>query len=91
MLRLHPDGNPDTTFSGDGKLLADMGYSLDGNICVNNTEDDKYLLLSTTDFDDLLFARINPDGSLDSEFGQEGIAVNYNTSYSSGSIAKFWR
>jgi len=76
MLRLHPDGNPDTTFSGDGKLLADMGYDLDGNTCVNNTEDDKYLLLSIMDFDDLLFARINPDGSLDSEFGQEEIAVN---------------
>ncbi len=76
MLRLHPDGNLDTTFSGDGKLLADMGYDIDGNICINNTGDDKYLLLSIIDYDDLLFARINQNGSLDNEFGQEGIAVN---------------
>ena len=76
MLRLHPDGNLDTTFSGDGKLLADMGYDLDGNICINNTDDDKYFLLSIIYYDDLLFARINQNGSLDSEFGQEGIAIN---------------
>ncbi len=76
MLRLHPNGNLDTTFSGDGKLLADMGYNLNKNTCINNTEDDKYLLLSIMEYDDLLFARINQDGSLDSEFGQEGIAIN---------------
>ncbi len=76
MLRLHLDGSLDTTFSGDGKLLADMGYDIDRNLCINNTGDDKYLSLGLIDFDDLLFARINQNGSLDSDFGQEGIAVN---------------
>ncbi len=76
MLKLHPNGSLDTTFSGDGRLLADMGYNLYRNTCINNTGDDKYLLLSILEHGDLLFARINQDGSLDSDFGQEGIAIN---------------
>ena len=76
MLRLHPNGSLDTTFSGDGKLLADMGYGLVKNTSINNTEDDKCLLISIMEYGDLLFARINQNGSLDSEFGQEGIAIN---------------
>ena len=76
MLRLHPNGSLDTTFSGDGRLLADMGYNLERNTCINNAGDDKYLLLSILEHGDLLFARINQNGSLDSDFGQEGIAIN---------------
>ena len=76
MLRIHPNGNLDTTFSKDGKLLADMGYNLSGSCFINNTEDNKHLMLSKIEYSDLLFSRINQDGSLDSEFGQEGIAVN---------------
>jgi uncharacterized delta-60 repeat protein len=64
LARYTPDGNLDTTFSGDGKVTADFGdvvrsvtVQADGKILVAGYGDGGFAL-----------ARYNPDGSLDTSF-----------------------
>ena len=78
LIRLLDDGSPDPSFNGDGTLLLDlssgddeilaMGLSTDGQILAggysNNGEDRDFALL-----------RFNTDGSLDSDFGNQGKVI----------------
>jgi uncharacterized delta-60 repeat protein len=84
VARYMPDGTPDTTFSGDGKLTLDFGccsgtggddYASDlviqgdGNIVVVGTAE-----VSPNQWD-LALARFTPVGDLDSTFGANGIVT----------------
>ncbi len=78
LARYHTDGTLDTTFSKDGKQTTDFFGSKDYATSVVIQEDGKIVVagnadLSPTSYDDVFaFARYNPDGTLDSNFGQRG-------------------
>ena len=64
-------GDPDPTFSGDGKLISDFGAGRSGaNAAVRQT-DGKIVAVGQAD-DNFLVARYNLDGSLDPSFSGDG-------------------
>ena len=76
VLRFLPDGTLDSTFSTNGIATISFGQSCypdavavrsDGKIVVGGTT------YHPTEFNDLLFARMNSDGSLDGTFGSGGM------------------
>ncbi|MGV6476733.1 M10 family metallopeptidase C-terminal domain-containing protein [Azotobacter vinelandii] len=79
VVRLNADGTLDSSFGGDGKATFDIGagydqaYSLalqsDGRILVSGYSHDPG---ADTDFSVI---RLNPDGSLDTGFGDDGKAT----------------
>lgn len=86
MARFNNDGSLDTTFDGDGKVLANLGhvwghsasFDSNGKLVVAGT---KYLPVSATQCGDTngYLTRYNVDGSLDTSFGNAGEA-NINLS-----------
>jgi len=82
VVRLNPDGGPDRTFGGgDGSITFDpvglTEYATFEQVIIQ--PDGKILLggdaltgILDSDFD-LIFARLNPDGSFDSSFDGDGI------------------
>jgi uncharacterized delta-60 repeat protein len=62
LARLNGDGSFDTTFSGDGKVIANLGAGAAFNRVAVQV-DGKILAFGT------VLARFNPDGSLDTTFG----------------------
>ena len=73
MARFNADGSLDTSFSGDGKLTTDFGsaYSYASALAV---QADGKMLLAGQSGVQLALVRYNSDGSLDTEFGGDGIA-----------------
>lgn len=74
IAKLDMNGDPDTTFSGDGELLQDFGSGESQANAVALQGDGK-LLIAGTGFDgalteDAFAARIATDGSLDADVGQ---------------------
>jgi uncharacterized delta-60 repeat protein len=77
LLRLDTNGNLDTTFSDDGKVKLDFGGS-EGAQGVAIQPDGKIVIVGQTDVGgtiDLLAARFNPNGSLDTSFDVDGWTV----------------
>ncbi|MDZ4255531.1 MAG: putative Ig domain-containing protein [Sulfuritalea sp.] len=72
MARFNADGSLDTSFSGDGKLTTDFasGYSYASVLAV---QADGKMLLAGQSGVQLALVRYNSDGSLDTEFGGDGI------------------
>jgi uncharacterized delta-60 repeat protein len=77
VARLNSDGSPDTTFGGDGTILAtfdgwsegeDVAIQPDGKIVVVGNAG-SYNAPTSTDF---ALVRYNADGSLDTSFGDDG-------------------
>lgn len=79
VLRFNPDGSLDKLFDGDGKVMIDMGAigseAFDIALHPNNK-----IIIAGTSYqgllnanDDFAVARLNPNGSLDSTFGSDGI------------------
>ena len=92
LLQFNEDGSPDTTFGNDGVVITQIeNTSFINSMCIQ--PDGKIIICG--DYDDTnfvtngLIARYNPDGSLDSSFGIDGIVKmntdNYNF-YSAGSV-----
>ncbi len=77
VARYNPDGTPDTSFSGDGKLTTDFGTSEDAN-AVALQPDGRTLvagrkIISFSNFTrDFALARYNADGTLDTGFDTDG-------------------
>jgi uncharacterized delta-60 repeat protein len=77
LARYRPDGTPDTTFSGDGRLTTDFAGAFDSLSDLLLLPDGKILALgqsrlpSRNDYD-LALARYNADGSLDTTFSGDG-------------------
>jgi uncharacterized delta-60 repeat protein len=79
LARYLPDGTPDPAFGVGGIVAGEVpgrafavGVQPDGRIVVGGVREDP---TSSTDFGDLLVARLLPDGALDTSFGQEGVVV----------------
>jgi uncharacterized delta-60 repeat protein len=75
LARFNPDGTPDTTFSSDGKVLVPIGTGNDEIAAIDLQTDGKIVVSGVaTDGSqhDMLIARFNTDGSLDSGFGTGG-------------------
>jgi len=70
------DGNLDTSFSGDGKIFMDIGshpsYEQANDIVI--LEDGKILAIGSASngSDDFAIVKYNPNGSLDTTFGNSG-------------------
>lgn len=79
VVRLNTDGTLDTSFDGDGKAVVDFGgprafalnlvIQLDGRLVVVGAAETGGGGQSTRDF---AVARLNPDGSLDTSFDDDG-------------------
>ncbi len=88
VLRYNADGSLDPAFSGDGIVTLDIAGYYDGGRGVRVQEDGS-LVVNATMFDgvqyDYALVRFNCDGSLDSSFSDDGIAITdineYDGSY----------
>ena len=75
VARYNPDGSPDTTFDGDGRVCIDVGAgSADRGEEVFVLADGR-LLVAGTSAGDFALARLLADGNLDWSFGTGGKAV----------------
>jgi uncharacterized delta-60 repeat protein len=91
LARLNPDGSLDSSFGGDGKVILDFGiYSSEAGYAAALQEDGKIIVAgeSTTVYPEsssgVALARVNPDGSLDTSFGDGGLVTT--ASYGHGSF-----
>ena len=83
LARYNTDGSLDTTFSGDGKVTTDFGGDDGGNSVVMQA-DGKILVVGSTyngSSSDIALARYNTDGTLDTNFSDDGKAT---TNFGSG-------
>jgi len=79
IARLNPDGTLDTSFDGDGKRLDEIGSSHDVITELAIQDDGKIIAGGYSGYvnirPDFAMVRYNPDGSLDTTFGTEGIVI----------------
>jgi uncharacterized delta-60 repeat protein len=78
IYRYNNNGTLDTSFSGDGKAYTGMGLSNDVAHAVVQQADGKLVVAGYAwvgNATDIAVARYNLDGSLDSNFGNQGIVV----------------
>ncbi|RYD17040.1 MAG: hypothetical protein EOP88_28675, partial [Verrucomicrobiaceae bacterium] len=79
VLRYNTNGTLDTSFSGDGGVITDVGFgSVDVASCVAVQSDGKIIVgghTHATGFDTFLLLRYNTNGTLDSTFGTEGRVI----------------
>jgi uncharacterized delta-60 repeat protein len=73
LARFNPDGSLDTSFDGDGLVSGYMegGYARDVAI----QPDGKIVAVGNTSGSDFITVRFNADGSLDTTFAGDGMAV----------------
>jgi uncharacterized delta-60 repeat protein len=72
--RLRPNGSPDTTFDGDGKVTIDFGPLSDlANDAV--LQPDGKIVVAGSSVGGVAIARLNPNGSPDATFGAAGKAI----------------
>ncbi|WP_374089091.1 cadherin-like domain-containing protein [Methylomicrobium lacus] len=87
LARYNPNGSLDTSFSGDGKLITDLGGQYDWGYSVTVQADGKILLAGTSNLSgnfDFALVRYNADGSLDASFDGDG---KLTTDFDGGSDA----
>jgi uncharacterized delta-60 repeat protein len=89
VLAFTPDGEPDSTFSDDG--VYDFQFELNGTYlfyCMKVQADGKILVSGFSYFGGndrpAILIRLNPDGTLDQTFADEGILLEYLTGISEG-------
>jgi uncharacterized delta-60 repeat protein/uncharacterized repeat protein (TIGR01451 family) len=70
VARLHPDGTPDRTFSGDGIARVGLGGAVLEGLAVQL---DGKLVVAGSAGGDSLVARFRADGARDPGFGSEGV------------------
>lgn len=70
LFRLLPDGQPDSTFHGDGHMLIPNGGSYRGAIGV---QEDGKVVAGFSENGNFAIGRWNGDGSADSTFGLNGV------------------
>ena len=89
LVRYRPDGSLDTSFSDDGRLLilSDLDVTPDDMVV---QPDGKIVILRRTEFAFQL-TRLLPDGSADTTFGSEGVALLRPPSRDLGPGNPMWR
>jgi uncharacterized delta-60 repeat protein len=84
VSRFKKDGTPDNTFSEDGKLMSNFGFSAGGAYAVAIQPDGKVLVAGTA-FNgkdkDFALVRLNADGTLDNSFSDDGKLLTDLTGY----------
>jgi uncharacterized delta-60 repeat protein len=78
VARYNFDGSLDTTFSGDGKVTTNLGSTYDSAAAVAIQSDWKIVAAGVTrinNVDVFALVRYNPDGTLDTTFGGDGIVT----------------
>lgn len=78
ILRLWPDGTPDSTFGINGWTVTDLGTQYEFPNCVALQDDGKIVAAGRrTDpiFSEFAMVRYHPDGRVDSLFGNNGIVA----------------
>jgi uncharacterized delta-60 repeat protein len=78
LARYNKDGSLDTSFSGDGKLTADLGMSLNG-VDVALQPDGTFMVYRHT-YTGLNIAHFKSNGDLDTGFGTNGILASADAS-----------
>jgi uncharacterized delta-60 repeat protein len=75
IARYNGDGTEDTTFDGDGEVVAPFGFDPSDNngVDIALQADGKILAAKASDYAPVRFVRYNPDGSLDVSFGTAGV------------------
>lgn len=92
LARYNPDGSLDPSFDGDGLLAIDFAGEPDTAYDLALTQDGKILVAGTAEVagtGHLAAARLNPDGSLDTSFSEDGKVLLHhglgdNTGYAAG-------
>lgn len=82
LVRYNTNGSLDTNFSGDGKVITDLGFSIDSATSVTVQTNGKILVIfdSWTDEKSSL-VRYNANGTLDTDFSGDGkLSTLNNTS-----------
>ena len=77
VARYNPDGSLDTSFSDDGKVITDFSYRSDNANAVALQPWDNKIVVAGLSSNAMALARYNPDGSLDSSFGDGGMLLTY--------------
>ena len=85
LVRYNPDGSLDTSFGTGGKVITDFG-SADQAYAIVIQSDGKLVIAgdmvtSNNNSYDFLLARYNPDGALDSNFGNNGMVTTDINNY----------
>lgn len=82
VMRLNPDGTLDSSFANGGKLIVQLGQGSSPQSAVNGlaVQGDGRIVITghvsdSSGNDELLVARLNPDGSFDSSFGSGGKVI----------------
>ena len=87
VARLNPDGAFDTSFGGDGYVAFDFGQAAGGPSAAKTPDlvfdvavqgDGRIVTAGSVGFDNVgrfALARLNPDGSLDTTFGGDGLVT----------------
>jgi uncharacterized delta-60 repeat protein len=81
LARYNPNGSPDTTFSGDGRLTTDFDGGADAAHALALQPDGR-IVLGGESKGDFAAARYQPGGQLDSSFGGDGLV---RTDFAGGS------
>src|SRR5262245_6085883 len=66
LARYNSDGSLDTTFDGDGKVVTNFGSN--DRCSLVKIQSDGKIVIAGTNFQDLILARYNSNGSLDLSF-----------------------
>lgn len=77
VIRLQDDGLPDMDFDSDGQVVITLPDSDDKAQSILLQEDGKIILAGTSETNEesqIFLARLNSDGSLDTDFGEKGLA-----------------
>ncbi len=77
VIRLQDDGLPDMDFDSDGQVVITLPDSDDKAQSILLQEDGKIILAGTSETNEksqIFLARLNSDGSLDTAFGEQGLA-----------------
>jgi uncharacterized delta-60 repeat protein len=74
LARYNPDGTLDSSFGQAGLVLTDFDSRSDSATSATLQPDGKIVVAGTSD-GDYVVARYNPDGALDSSFGQAGRTI----------------
>jgi len=75
IVRYNPNGTIDTGFDGDGKVIASIGSGNDYALKVAVQTDGKLVVVGSAAIgssSDIAVVRLNPDGSFDSTFSDDG-------------------
>lgn len=85
LVRYNTNGNLDTAFGIDGKIIMDVSNSADGFSSVSIQNDDKIVVAGGSVIagnGDFALMRYNDNGSLDSAFGSSGLVLtDFGTYY----------